>query len=233
MRRKLEGKSYVEEMVTTLSHELKTPLASIRGAAEVLEDGAMLDDTARAKFLGNIQGEVQRLDRIVSDLLKLSRIETHPEPAPIVPVDAAAIVREVGEAYRARAENTGIAFSCTSPPEPLPIRLSEMHLRQILVNLLDNAFAFTPAGETIVLTLTHNGTHAEFRVRDTGGGIEPELLPKIFDRFFTTENPRTGNRGTGLGLAIVKTIVEQNRGAVSATSERGKGAEFTVTLPLP
>jgi signal transduction histidine kinase len=232
MRRKLEGKAYVEEMVTTLSHELKTPLASIRGAAEVLEDGAIRDDEARAKFLGNIQSEVQRLDRIVSELLKLSRIETQPEPLPATPTDAAAVVRELEKIYRDRAGNLAIAFSCASPQEPLAIRLSDVQLRQVLVNLLDNALAFTPSGGEIALVLARGDGIVEFRVRDTGAGIEPELLPKIFDRFFTTENPRTGNRGTGLGLAIVKTIVEQNRGTVRVTSERGKGTEFIVTLPV-
>lgn len=232
MRRKLEGKAYVEEMATTLSHELKTPLASIRGAAEVLEDGAIRDDVTRAKFLGNIQSEVQRLDRIVNDLLKLSRIETHPDPQPAQPVDVAAIVREVGETYRRRAENLGITLCCESPAEPLAIRVSEMQFRQLLASLLDNALQFTPAGGTATLALSRVHTHAEIRVRDTGAGIEAELLPKIFDRFFTTENPRTGNRGTGLGLAIAKTIVDQNRGTIRVESAPGRGAEFFVMLPL-
>ena len=232
MRRKLEGKAYIEEMATTLSHELKTPLASIRGAAELLEDGAVRDEATRAKFLGNIQSEVHRLDRIVNDLLKLSRLETHPEPAPAEPVDAAAIVRDSGETYRSRAENVGIAFSCESPLTPLEIRVSEAALRQMLANLLDNALQFTPAGGAVTLALARIETHAEIRVRDTGAGIETDLLPKIFDRFFTTKNPRTGNRGTGLGLAIVKSIVEQNRGTIRAESTPGKGAEFIVALPV-
>ena len=232
MRRKLEGKAYVEEMATTLSHELKTPLASIRGAAEILEDGAIRDDATRAKFLGNIQSEVQRLDRIVNNLLKLSRIETHPDPQPAQPVDVAAIVREVGVTYRRRAENLGITLCCESPADPLAIRVSEMQFRQLLASLLDNALQFTPAGGTATLALSRTHTHAEIRVRDTGAGIDAELLPKIFDRFFTTENPRTGNRGTGLGLAIAKTIVDQNHGTIRVESAPGRGAEFIVTLPL-
>src|SRR5207237_5762061 len=112
MRKKLEGKAYVEEMATTLSHELKTPLASIRGAAEVLEDGAIEDPAARAKFLGNIQSEADRLTRIVNDLLKLSRIETQPDSAADEPIDVAMVARETGELYKARAEKLGIRFSC-------------------------------------------------------------------------------------------------------------------------
>ncbi len=232
MRVKLEGRAYVEEMATNLSHELKTPLAAIRGAAEVLEDGAIDDPAARAKFLTNIQSEVQRLDRIVSELLKLSRIETHPADQAAEPIDAVEVLREIGGLYLARAEHLGIRFSSTLPGEPLPIKASGVQFRQMLANLLDNAMQFTPAGRAVAISAERVDGRAEIRVRDEGGGIEPDLLSKIFDRFFTTENPRTGNRGTGLGLAIVQSIVRVNEGTISVESELGKGTEFVVRFPL-
>src|SRR4029077_2518658 len=110
MREKLEGKAYVEEMATNLSHELKTPLAAIRGSAELLEGPASDDPAARARFLTNIQTEVERLDRILSELLKLSRIEAQPPAGEAMPVNAASVVREIAEIYCSRAADCGIVF---------------------------------------------------------------------------------------------------------------------------
>jgi two-component system sensor histidine kinase CreC len=231
MREKLEGKAYVEEMATNLSHELKTPLATIRGSAELLEGPASDDPATRAKFLGNIQTEVARLDRIVSELLKLSRIEAQPAAVEATPIDAAAAAREIAEAYRARAADSGIAFRLEIADGPLPIGISELQLKQLLTNLLDNALQFTAPGQAVRFRVDRRDGSIEFEVSDDGAGIEPELLPKVFDRFFTTENPRTGNRGTGLGLAIAKSIVNANGGRISVRSELGKGSTFTVIFP--
>ena len=192
MREKLEGKAYVEEMATNLSHELKTPLATIRGSAELLEGAAGHDPAAREKFLSNIQSEVERLDRIVSELLKLSRIETQiPEELP-APLDAGATARELGPVYQRRAADCGILFQTEIAQQPLPVRIDELQLKQLLTNLLDNALQFTPSGHSVRLTARPQGGVVELAVWDEGAGIEPELLPKVFDRFFTTENPRTG-----------------------------------------
>ncbi len=114
MRERLEGKAYVEEMATNLSHELKTPLATIRGSAELLEGVAGNDPAARAKFLTNIQTEVERLDRIVSELLKLSRIETQPVDGRPGAIDATATVEEICDIYRSRAADYGITFQWRS-----------------------------------------------------------------------------------------------------------------------
>ena len=231
MREKLEGKAYVEEMATNLSHELKTPLASIRGSAELLEGPASNDPAARTKFLTNIQSEVERLDRIVSELLKLSRIEAQPGGAEAAPIDAASTVREIAEVYRGRAADAGIVFRPEIAEGPFRVRIAELQLKQLLTNLLDNAFQFTAAGREVRFRAVAGESAMEFQVIDEGSGIEPELLPKVFDRFFTTENPRTGNRGTGLGLAIAKSIATANGGKISVESELGRGSTFRVTFP--
>jgi len=232
MREKLEGKAYVEEMATNLSHELKTPLATIRGSAELLEGPASNDPVARAKFLSNIQTEVARLDRIVSELLKLSRIEAQPATGEATLSDAASAAREIAEVYRGRAADIGIVFRPEIVGEPLPVRITEMQLKQLLTNLLDNALQFTSAGRSVCLGAKRQDGSVELTISDEGSGIEPELLPKVFDRFFTTENPRTGNRGTGLGLAIAKSIATANAGSISVRSELGHGSTFTVVFPL-
>jgi two-component system sensor histidine kinase CreC len=232
MRQKLEGKAYVEEMVSNLSHELKTPLASIRGAAELLEGGASNDPPARARFLSNIRTEVQRLDRIVTNFLKLSRIEASPHSAAPEPIDLTSVGREIAERYAVRAVDLSVILRADITPDALPVRIDETDVKQILTNLLDNALQFTATGGEILLSLSRESDTAMIRIRDNGIGIEPELLPKVFDRFFTTENPRTNERGSGLGLAIVRSLVESHRGAVSVTSTPGAGTEFVVRFPL-
>lgn len=231
MRRKLEGKEYVEEMVANLSHELKTPLSAIRGSAEILEDVAIDDTETRGRFLRNIQSEVGRLDRIVSNLLALARIEVHPGRDTPEPVDAAAVLREVGAVYSVRAEHAGVQFATDVPEESIPVRLGVGDLENLVATLLDNALRFTCEGGAVTLSLGRTETHVTMRVKDNGVGIDPELLPKVFDRFFTTESPRTGNRGTGLGLAIARSIAISGRGEIEVKSEPGLGTEFTVTLP--
>jgi two-component system sensor histidine kinase CreC len=232
MREKLEGKAYVEEMATNLSHELKTPLAAIRGSAELLEGPASDDPAARAKFLANIQGEVARLDRIVSELLKLSRIEAQPAGTDVAPIDARLVAQEVAAIYERRAADFGLKFDANLAEGTMPVRIAEMQLKQLLTNLLDNAFQFTAAGRAVQLNLRRSGDGIQLEVRDEGVGIEPELLPKIFDRFFTTANPRTANRGTGLGLAIAKSIATANGGRIWVETELGRGSAFQVTFPL-
>jgi two-component system sensor histidine kinase CreC len=231
MREKLEGKAYVEEMATNLSHELKTPLAAIRGSAELLEGPASDDPAARAKFLANIQSEVARLDRIVTELLKLSRIEAQPAGIETAPIDARPATKEIAEMYQRRAVDLGLEFQSEIAETALPVRIAEMQLKQLLTNLLDNAMQFTASGRVVRFGVVRKDNVIEFEVRDEGAGIEPELLPKIFDRFFTTANPRTRNRGTGLGLAIAKSIATANGGKISVASEPGRGSTFAVTFP--
>ena len=237
MRRKLEGKAYVEETVTNLSHELKTPLAAIRGAAELLEDGAVNDPAACARFLRNIQQETARLNGIVDGLLQLARLDSAPAADPAAPpLDLAAAVRQIAtQTYETRAADAGVRFTWTASDAPLPCRIADEPFRQLVGNLVDNALHFTPAGGAVGLELireTPTGEFARLTVRDDGQGIEPEILPKVFERFFTTGNPRTGTRGTGLGLALVKSVAQAARGSVAASSQRGRGSEFVVRLPV-
>ncbi len=237
MRRKLEGKAYVEETVTNLSHELKTPLAAIRGAAELLEDGAVHDPVACARFLTNIQQETARLDGIVDGLLQLAQLESAPAAnLTATPLDLAAAVRDLAAGtYHERAAALGIRFTWSVPETAMRCQITHEHLRQIVGNLLDNALHFTPANQGIFLELARDPATentARLVVRDEGQGIEPQILPKIFERFFTPGNPRTGVRGTGLGLALVKSVVQAARGNIEVRSSLGQGSEFVVRLPL-
>ena len=196
-----------------------------------MEGAAGNDPAARAKFLANIQSEVGRLDRIVTELLKLSRIEAHAAGTETPTIETRAVAQEMAETYQRRATDLGLQFRAEIADGAMPVRITDLQLKQLLANLLDNALQFTPAGRSVAFRAESRQGEVVFEVRDEGTGIEPELLPKIFDRFFTTANPRTGNRGTGLGLAIANSIASTNGGKISVESELGRGSTFTVTFP--
>lgn len=223
MRRKLEGKAYIEEMASTLSHELKTPLAAIRGAADILDEAKETD--VRHRFVGNIRAETDRLTDIVNNLLALSRIETMPaeSASSSLPEVASAVV----EASRSRAETLGVLLHQRIDTEPAAVPVAAEQLRRLLEILLDNALAFTPRGKSVYFTTA--GPTAI--IQDEGCGIETALQSRVFERFFTTPNPVTGRRGTGLGLAIARSIVTRGHGSISLTSEPGKGTTVSVAFP--
>lgn len=217
MRRKLEGKEYVEDMALTLSHELKTPLAAIRGAADVLEQ---TDDAGvKRKFLGNIFAEVDRLSAIVTNFLALSRIESAPAD-PGARASLPAVAAEVASTFRARAHH--VVFESDIDASDCLVAMPPDQLRRLMEALLENAFQFTPPARKVVLSTRG----PSLTVRDEGPGIPVELRAKIFDRFFTTVNPLTGRRGTGLGLAIVRSLAERHGARV--TLGNGPGTVVTV-----
>lgn len=225
MRQKIEGRTYIEEMATTLTHELKTPLAAIHGAADILE-GAK-DEATRQRFSESIRAEVNRLTGIANHLLELSRLEAAPA-APFAPAPMAGVGTEVESLYASRAEMLGVDFhvDCDNAPGSIPIAADA--LRRLLSCILDNAFAFTPRGGTINLGISAGS----IIVRDSGCGMAAETAAKAFDRFFTTANPLTGRRGSGLGLAVAKSLVERAGGRISIISSPGEGTEVRVRFPV-
>lgn len=219
MRQKLEGKQYVEEMALTLSHEIKTPLAAIRGATEIL--GETDAPEIRKKFLGNIFVEVERLSAIVTNFLALSRIESAPAD-PAARASLPEVAAGVAATFRTRARD--ILFETDLSVDPCWIAMPPDPLRRLMEALLENAFQFTPPGKKVVFATSG----ACLTVRDEGCGIPPELQSKIFNRFFTTINPLTGRRGTGLGLAIVKSLAVRYQAQISLESAPDRGTCVTV-----
>ena len=221
MRRRLEGKAYVEEMALTLSHEIKTPLTSIRGAAEILDQAE--DPAIRKKFVGNILGEVERLASIVTNFLALSRIETAPaDPAARSSLNETA--EQVASIFRSRSASLGLVFETRISGRPCWIGIPADQLRRVMEALLENAFQFTPRGGEVILETETS----LLRVSDAGPGIPDDLREKVFDRFFTTVNPLTGRRSTGLGLAIVKSIAARYHARISLDSAPGTGTTVSV-----
>ncbi len=223
---------YNREFVSTTLHELKAPLTAIRGAAEILQHGAGERPDAREKFLASILHQSDRMTRLVEELNLLTRVDAEASAAPREAVDVCALLRGVAERAELAFEPPRARLVPEVPSEPLVVTAHAAQLEQVVLNLLDNAFRYTPEAGEVRLAARAAGDRVVVEVADNGPGIAPSNLPKIFDRFFTTE-PKGLRReyGSGLGLAIAKAIVEGQGGVISAASEPGRGAVFTVSLP--
>ena len=219
------------DFVANVSHELKTPLTVIGGFAETLADEDLPADQ-RHRFIETIQAHAQRMQRIVDDLLDISRIESggwRPDP---VPIDAAAAAREVVAALQDVAVSKRVTME-VRPHESAPaVRADPTALRQILSNLVENAIRYTPEGGSVTVFTEPDSNGVRIGVRDTGVGIAPEHLPRIFERFYRVDPARArGAGGTGLGLAIVRHLVEAHGGRVRAESAIGRGTTVTAFFP--
>ena len=219
------------DFVANVSHELKTPLTSISGYAETLLSLPPDPEMGRV-FLGTILGNAKRMQRLVDDLLDLSRIESGRWQPTRAEVDVAGAAREAWTEVAARPESQTIAFSVEVEPGAERLCADLDALRQVLTNLMENSLRHTPAGGAIACLARREGSGTAVAVRDTGTGITSEHLPRIFERFYRADSSRSREEGgTGLGLAIVKHLVEAHGGRVSAESERGRGTTVTCWFP--
>jgi len=220
------------DFIANVSHEFRTPLATIRGYAETLLDGGLEDRRNRRKFVEIIQANGIRLNNIAADLLTLSDLEAgrpEPEPGPIPVADAVAgAIRAVEPAARLR----GLSLRTGEIPEAFILGYG-IRFEQALLNLLDNAVKFNREnGEVGVEVLRRPEGRVEVCVWDTGVGIPALDLSRIFERFYRVDKARSRQvGGTGLGLSIVKHAIEQMNGAIAVESTLGQGSKFTITLP--
>jgi two-component system, OmpR family, phosphate regulon sensor histidine kinase PhoR len=217
------------DFVANVSHELKTPLTSIAGYAETLATEAG-SGTQVERFARTLLSNAQRMQRLVDDLLDLSRIESGRwQPAPEA-VDTAAAARDAWASLADRARERGVQFAVE--PGATTLHADPDAVRQILTNLLDNALRHTPAGGRITVRTAPAPGGARLAVQDTGAGIAPEHLPRIFERFYRADPGRSRDQGgTGLGLAIVRHLVEAHGGRVEAESAVGRGTTITMFFP--
>jgi signal transduction histidine kinase len=222
------------DFVANASHELRTPLTAIRMAAESLHMGAMKDDRMRAKFLNNIQGEADRLTRLVNELLTVANLMGRPV-LHMSRFDLQTLAEQVEFAldHHAKLANVNLIVTCT---EDIPmIEADRDRLQQVLINLVDNAIKFTPATGNVTLDIQAlpDGKMVRCKVIDSGIGIPPIDLPRIFERFYRVDKARSRvTGGVGLGLSIVKDIIEAHHGKIEVTSEVNKGTTFTIDLPI-
>ena len=222
------------DFVANVSHELKTPITSIKGFVETLLDGALDDKDNIQRFLEIISRQVNRLEAIIEDLLALSRLERDPSdgasqplsPGKVLPVLAGAI-----EMCQQQALERQIRIEC-SAPEDLVAPMNVHLLEQAVMNLLDNAIKYSDSGGIIQVAATREGDQVVIRVKDEGCGIDRRHLPRLFERFYRVDKARSRQLGgTGLGLAIVKHIARAHGGEVEVESVVGEGSTFSIYLP--
>lgn len=220
------------DFVSNVSHELRTPVTSIKGFVDTLLDGAMEDRETLKRFLGIISHETDRLIQIISDLLELSRLESKGTQVRKSPVSLRDVVEAAIGIVQDRARQRNIDIAVDIEPDFPPVPADEALLVQVFVNLLDNAVKYTPEGGHVKVSARREDCTTRVDVSDTGIGIAPEHLPRIFERFYRIDKARSRQLGgTGLGLSIVKHIVERHGGQVSVASTPGEGSTFSFTLP--
>ena len=221
------------DFVANVSHELKTPVTSIKGFAETLEDGALDDPAAAHRFVRIISGQADRLNSIIEDLLALSTLEQSGD-SPLLQLEEADLCDVVAVALevcgpKAAAKSIELREDC---PGRLLARVSPPLLEQAVVNLIDNAAKYSAEGSTVVVTLEERGDEVVVSVTDEGQGIPREHLPRLFERFYRVDKARSRDLGgTGLGLAIVKHVAQIHGGRVSVDSVVGRGSIFRIHLP--
>ncbi|MBP1947759.1 two-component system histidine kinase PnpS [Virgibacillus litoralis] len=220
-----------KDFVANVSHELKTPITSIKGFAETLLDGAMNDSETLKNFLTIINDESTRLQGLIEDLLTLSRLEKDEFKLVRSTLNMNDLVDEVLPIIRQSAEQKGISLTA-EVGESISLQADKERVKQVVINLLTNAISYTSEDGEVKLTVTDTEDEVQIQVSDTGIGIDQEAIPRLFERFYRVDKARSRNTGgTGLGLAIVKHIVEVHEGKVSVDSEPNNGSTFRVYLP--
>ncbi len=230
------------DFIANISHELRTPLTSVRLLVETLEDAIDTDPDQAQIFIEKIEMEVQNLTQLVSEILELSSIESGQVPMSIEPIEAEQLVREVMARMLTLAQRYRVQLRTEIEQGKSLVAADSKQILRVLVNLVHNAIKFTPSNGIVVIgtRLEEGGNMQSFFVRDTGIGIPPEDLPRIFERFYKVNQARSkadfiggpGGGGSGLGLAIARHVVEAHGGRIKAESAIGQGSTFTFALPV-
>lgn len=219
------------EFVANVSHELKTPVTSLRGFAETLLEGNVDDPEMRREFLGIIQAESLRLERLIGDLLDLSRIESRKMSLDLERIGVRDLIQTVSKTVEDGMKKNELTFRI-EVEKNFQVQVDKDRFSQILINLLSNSMAYTPRGGEVIVSAGKEKDHWWIRVADTGIGIPEEDVSRIFERFYRVDKARSRESGgTGLGLAIVKHLVEAHEGKIHVDSQVGEGTAITLSFP--
>ena len=218
------------DYVANVSHELRTPLTGIRGMVEPLIDGCYDTEEERLECYRIIWKETMRLEKLVGEMLDMSRLQDGRVQVELEPLELPGILEAAVRGMKPLAEEAGVELSVSTDGTKLACLGNEDRITQVLVILIDNALSFTPRGGSVTVFARDGGEEVLVGVRDTGCGIEPKDLPLIFERFYKVDKSRMGTEGTGLGLSIAKLLTQLMGGDIAVKSEVGVGSEFTFTL---
>jgi signal transduction histidine kinase len=223
------------ELTTAISHDLRTPLASLRAMVEALDDQVVTDTGERERYYGTMRREIERLSRMIDDLFVLAQIDAGALKLQPQPVDLCEIAADVVDAMHVQAQRNEIRLCLDASPRACRMNLDGARMDRALANLLRTAIEHTPAGGTVRVSIAQANGAVEVSVSDDGEGIDPADAPRIWERFYRAEKSRRrssdGADGVGLGLAIVRGIVEAHGGSVGVESTPGCGATFVIRLP--
>ena len=229
MREALEGKNYVEQYVQTFTHEIKSPLSAIRGAAELLNE--KMEPEQRFLFISNIRNEAGRIQDIVDRMLELAALENQKMPAKREKIVFHALVKTVIESKQPLLSKKELRV-VDQVPDELIVEGDPFLLHQAVSNLIQNAVDFSPAQGRIELCADTDGKRCRFLVRDFGPGIPDYALAKVFDKFFSLQRPDTGKKSTGLGLNLVKEVAVLHNGEIALVNCPDGGAQAVLVIPL-
>lgn len=229
------------DFVANVSHELRTPLTALLGFIETLRGAARDDPPARERFLGIMEREAGRMNRLVRDLLHLSRVEAEERVRPTEQVDVVALITMVVAALKPVADAASVTVQMLGDTGPIKLPADPDQITQVFHNLIENAIKYGSAGKLVTVRVTRDahdpglrGPAVRIEVTDCGEGIDAQHLPRLTERFYRVDSHRSREKGgTGLGLAIVKHIVNRHRGQFRIESELGKGSVFSVILADP
>lgn len=231
MRQRLEGKQYVEHYIHSLTHEMKSPLAAIRGAAELLDED--LPAAEQRRFAHNIRGQSQRLSELIEKMLALAAIEHRQALENIVAVDLGQLLAEVIALLEPRLQQAKVTVQVVNAPELPQVRGEVFLLRQALLNLLENAIDFSsPGGAITIQADTSIAGAVTLAVADNGPGIPDYALERVFERFYSLPRPASNEKSTGLGLCFVQQVAQLHHGQITLHNRSIGGAEARLTLPL-
>jgi signal transduction histidine kinase len=224
------------ELTAAISHDLRTPLASVRAMVEALDDGVVAEPEEIRRYYATIRREVERLNRMIDDLFELAQMDAGALKLGTQPIALQEVAAEVVDAMQAQARRDGVALSLRFDGEPPEMSLDGARVERAVANLVRNALEHTPRGGRVDVSVGVERDRAVLSVCDTGDGIDPRDLPHIWDRFYRAERSRQrgprSHDGAGLGLAIVRGVVEAHGGDVQVASSPGNGATFTMRLPI-
>jgi two-component system, OmpR family, sensor histidine kinase CiaH len=221
------------EFVADASHELRTPLTVLRSATDLLNQHRDEPLERNGELFDDLRGEIARMERLAQDLLTLARSDTGGLELMTAPLEIADVAAEVVRRTTPLAQSEGVQLSLRAEPQPSTVEADPDRMQQVLLILIDNAIKHTPPGGSVTVQVRRHGQTAQITVADTGTGIAPEHLPRIFDRFYRADRARAHEQGgTGLGLAIAKMLVEAHGGQLQLSSTVGVGTQATVSLPL-
>jgi len=230
MRDALEGRKYAEHYIHTLTHEMKSPLAAIRGAAELLEEDMPRED--RRKFIENIRAESARTERLINRLLELAAIESRAALENTEEINLVDVVRQAVDQVEPLADVARVRLQLALPEFNIRVRGDAFILRAAVTNLLENAVDFSPADHPVEVSLLANESAVELRVRDHGPGIPEYARDRIFERFYSLRHHSSGRKGTGLGLTLVREAAELHGGEIDLVAAEGSGTIAILKLPM-